>query len=361
MLGDFFKQSPSPLQSLLGQYYDPAEARKQAISQAMLQAGVGLLSQGPTPYKQSFLGSLAPGLAGAAQGMKQGRDDYTRSAFDAYALNSEQQKDRDAKEKERQEAEAKADSQKRFDAWLEQSGMSPAQKLYLKANPQAADNIHSNIFPKPAEPVDPLDQEYKRAQIASLNARTANAGQGGFEYTGPDGTTFRMGGKALTESQAKDAGFYNRASQVAPQLDKVAGNLNDYGSQIGKNAPVIGNLLKSDAYRQAEQLGREFLAPILRKDTGAAVTDEELATYGGMYLPQAGDDAATMNQKREARARAVQSLKVGVPPQAILMLEMQRQQGGGEGGSEDVSTPPDGIESDIWGAMTPEERALWQN
>jgi hypothetical protein len=51
---------------------DPAAFKMQALSQALLGLGAGMLGQGATPYPQSFLSSLARGGAGFASGLQQG-------------------------------------------------------------------------------------------------------------------------------------------------------------------------------------------------------------------------------------------------------------------------------------------------
>ena len=40
-----------------------------------------------------------------------------------------------------------------------------------------------------------------------------------------------------------------------------------------------------------------------------------------MYLPQPGDSAAVLAQKKASRQRAVQAIQIGLPPDAILKLE----------------------------------------
>lgn len=79
---------------------------------------------------------------------------------------------------------------------------------------------------------------------------------------------------------------------------------------IGDSA--LGNSLVSTERQQAEQSGREVLAAILRKDTGAAITQQEMDIYGRMYLPQPGDSDTVLNQKAEARTRALGSIRNGL-------------------------------------------------
>jgi hypothetical protein len=162
--------------------------------------------------------------------------------------------------------------------------------------------------------------------------------------TNPDGTvSVVQGAKPLTEGQSKDMVFVTRAAGALPIVDSLGEKLTSLTEKVGGDVPLIGNYLKSEEYQQAEQAGREFLAAILRKDTGAAVTDGELATYGATYLPQPGDKPANLAQKKAARARAVKAIEMGLPPQAILSLEGEGvdvpEMPGGEGEPEAVGMP----------------------
>lgn len=53
---------------------------------------------------------------------------------------------------------------------------------------------------------------------------------------------------------------------------------------------------------------KEWLAPILRKDTGAAVTDTEFLYYADMYIPAPEDGPELLKQKAEARQDAMIAL-----------------------------------------------------
>jgi hypothetical protein len=184
---------------------------------------------------------------------------------------------------------------------------------------------------------------------------------------GPDGTV-QIGGPPgkLTEQQSKDVGFYNRAYQVAPLLDGVDKDLVDGVSENVRGVPVFGNYLQTDEYRKARQLGDEFLLALLRKDTGAAVTDGEMALYGGTYLPRAGDDAETIRQKRASRARAIEGIRMGLGPAQILFNEREEQKKNGpqvSGGAPQYTPEQIAAAKSRWGVQTDAEaiQKLQQN
>lgn len=146
--------------------------------------------------------------------------------------------------------------------------------------------------------------------------------------TNPDGTVSitqgAVGGAGkLTEQQSKDMVFVTRANGALPIINKMGDNLASLTQFAGSQMPLVGNYLVSKEYQQAKQAGLEFLQAILRKDTGAAITPQETEEYGKVYLPQPGDSAAVLTQKKESRVRAVQAIQLGLPPNVILSLEQK--------------------------------------
>lgn len=120
--------------------------------------------------------------------------------------------------------------------------------------------------------------------------------------------------KQPTEAESKAAGYANRVLGATTRLNELyeAGvrKPDTLTSQLVKPDPhgVIQILAKTDKDRQFIQAARDWLAPILRKDTGAAVTDSELATYMDIYIPRFEDSNAVLRQKAKARVDAVRSL-----------------------------------------------------
>ena len=149
---------------------------------------------------------------------------------------------------------------------------------------------------------------------------------------GPDGqVSFVQGSgmKPLTEAQSKDTVFVTRASGALPKIDELGNELTSAAQNAVGGLP-FGNYAKTAKFQQAEQAGKEFLQAILRKDTGAAITAEETAEYGSVYLPRPGDSPEVLNQKQESRRRAVDAIKAGLPPQAILQMEKTGAMPGGQ-------------------------------
>jgi muramidase (phage lysozyme) len=162
----------------------------------------------------------------------------------------------------------------------------------------------------------PETPEYKQFMI------TEGKGAGIQFRAGPDGTfEFSENGtlKPFTEAQSKDNVFMTRAQNAMPLIDAFEQKLLNFGESAAGILPGgMGNYLQSEEYQLARDAGREFLATILRKDTGAAVTPSEEAMYGDMFLPRPGDKPKTVAAKRQRRALAAEAIGAGM---SVTQLE----------------------------------------
>jgi hypothetical protein len=187
----------------------------------------------------------------------------------------------------------------------------------------------------------PLRQQLLRSQIAQsqqgpepkymqVNGSIVEVGRGGAREVfngGPDQTKAPSGyvfnpqggldpipggpGDKLTETESKDALFAERMLRAEGDIQRVvpldaAGKPTGYDPTQAKNAlvpdkGVLANLVNSKEWQQYQRAARESLSAILRKDTGAAVTDEEFNTYFPTYFPIPGDSPEVVLQKQTAR------------------------------------------------------------
>lgn len=149
----------------------------------------------------------------------------------------------------------------------------------------------------------------------------------------PDGTlTIQQGGGAapgempkLTEGQSKDVGFLTRANAANDGLVGIDQEMTNLVARAANADPTGLSRMwaQSDNFQNAENAALEFKTAILRKDTGAAITPDEDRQYDRLYIPQPGDKQGLIVQKREARQRAVDALRAGIPSAAIASLEEQ--------------------------------------
>ena len=74
---------------------------------------------------------------------------------------------------------------------------------------------------------------------------------------------------------------------------------------------LVPNVFKSNARQQFEQAARAFVNSVLRRESGAVISDDEFKNKFKELIPQAGDGDAVKQQKAQARANAVASLREG--------------------------------------------------
>jgi hypothetical protein len=222
----------------------------------------------------------------------------------------------------------------KFQLDIEQAMQAPAptadmQNFQLaQENPDFAAHLSSKDAPNPPAQVGEYNfyaQQEKaagREPMSFLDFQAAQKGGGLTVTTNPDGTTtVQQGGSGgkLTEAQGKDLGFYTRGAQANLGLATLEGQLTDLVQQNAGAAPLgLGNYMRSPEFRQAKVEADNFLTALLRKDTGAAITDGEFNLYGPMFLPIPGDDPATIALKRQKRATALLGLRSGLGTAEIV-------------------------------------------
>lgn len=147
-------------------------------------------------------------------------------------------------------------------------------------------------------------------------------------------------GVKLTESQSKDLNYFGRGNSANERLEGQGSALTasasgERGAFRGladaaiRGIPFVGdsslaNSLVSTERQQAEQSGREIVSAILRKDSGAAITKQEMETYGKMFLPQPGDSDQVIAQKHESRRTALQGIRDGLGTAEALAAPLGR-------------------------------------
>jgi hypothetical protein len=85
------------------------------------------------------------------------------------------------------------------------------------------------------------------------------------------------------------------------------------GLGIGNLASGLVNQLRSPAERMYVTAQLAFIAGILRKESGAAISAPEYLQYARIYFPQPGDDADTLVYKRQLRQSEIDALQEEYP------------------------------------------------
>lgn len=172
-------------------------------------------------------------------------------------------------------------------------------------------------------------------------------------------------GRPLTESQANSLNYANRmleSHKILTGLEDtlsgaaIAGLATKEGASrawgVGGALGAAGNAMLSADQQKYEQAQRDFVNAVLRKESGAVISDEEFDNAKKQYFPQPGDSAAVLEQKRQNRARAIQGISAGAGPRQPVILrslgeyEFERRGKSKKGGQQ--------AEGNVGGAPSPD-------
>jgi hypothetical protein len=123
----------------------------------------------------------------------------------------------------------------------------------------------------------------------------------------------RPEGKGPTESQSTARLYVERMAEAEPVFEDLTPP--SYGSRAKEGLPGgIGNVMLTPESRQWFQAERNFINAVLRKESGAVISDAEFDNARKQYIPQPGDDPQTKEQKRRNRQTAIREIAGGAGP-----------------------------------------------
>lgn len=137
-------------------------------------------------------------------------------------------------------------------------------------------------------------------------------GQGGFTMAQGPGVTGGDALPTLTVDAAKNAGFLERLRTTAPIIDDLEQQGLSFGQQTAGVIPGgLGNFVRTPEFQKYDQARRDFVNAILRRESGAVISDSEFANAEAQYFPVPGDSPEVIAQKRGNRAAAVRGVEIG--------------------------------------------------
>jgi hypothetical protein len=152
------------------------------------------------------------------------------------------------------------------------------------------------------------------------------------------GTPLRGKGQAMTESQSNATAYGMRMKEANAILDTMA----KQGALRGANieaVPLVGESLgkvlpsvfggTSAAQQQVNQAKSNFITAVLRKESGAVISDSEFDREDKKYFPQVNDSPTVIKQKENARKLAIKAIEVQAGPGAKSIQQLQPSAGGG--------------------------------
>lgn len=178
-----------------------------------------------------------------------------------------------------------------------------------------------------------LAGDITQAEIAKAAAKAgAEKSATIFAETTPgaiEGQSRLKGEIARAESDAKGGTEYqNKAAAGASRAMRANAVLNGMEAS-GQTTPNLmswltseksfGSFVASKAEQQYFQAAREFVASVLRVESGAAVSETEFRRYYGTYFPVPGDSPQVVAQKAASREAIIRELAVQGGPMTNKM------------------------------------------
>lgn len=159
-----------------------------------------------------------------------------------------------------------------------------------------------------------LKNKKAQAETDKLNAETAKLRSDSTPSSGGGGPV--VGGVTLTGGPKTDVqratdGYATRISEA----NNVFSKTESYISKLSpgkftalRNTPGVLNFTKPAEFQQQEQAEKNFLNAVLRRESGAAISDSEFKSGRDQYFPQPGDSVPVLAQKKKSRETAYTNL-----------------------------------------------------
>lgn len=162
--------------------------------------------------------------------------------------------------------------------------------------------------------------------------------------------------RTFNQQQVISAEFANRMIAADQNVERIY-RRGFQGNEITRgDIPLVGGLIRGEDERQYDQAVDDFITAVLRRESGAAISQSEFDTAYRTYFPSIGDGPETIAQKQALRRRAIENMMAGSQGAFEEMFGDPRQPAPAE--AENGAVPP-GIDPVDWQYMTPEERALF--
>jgi hypothetical protein len=149
-----------------------------------------------------------------------------------------------------------------------------------------------------------LREGQAKAYNYGSRALNANGVVEALEATGEFGARFV---DVIEGDMAKIVGGVGAAVGIAGGFVGMAGGAAG-GAAAGTLAAPLLNTLRTDAQQEYLQAKVDFIASVLRKESGAAITASEYASENKRYFPQPGDKERVIAQKAQARRQVLAAL-----------------------------------------------------
>lgn len=122
------------------------------------------------------------------------------------------------------------------------------------------------------------------------------------------------GGRPARQDQEIASGFAQRMATAVPTISQYEDAGSSLGQWVAGKIPVFGNFITSPEYQQFDTAARDFVNAVLRRESGATITDQEFTNAYLQYIPQPGDSPERLAQKAAAREVALRNMQSAAGP-----------------------------------------------
>lgn len=195
-----------------------------------------------------------------------------------------------------------------------------AERANLKPGDPAIAYYDAAIAKETTRPTGPVTNVYSGSAISGVDEE-GNPIFAQLSRTGGDVAVvkgIRPAPKGMNEGQAKAAGFADRIVEANPVLDTAPPSV---GASFLSNAPG-GNFALTPDQQTFFQAERNFINAVLRRESGAVISDEEFSNARKQYIPQPGDSAQVLEQKRRNRETVKRSFSRDAGPSYQPVIDL---------------------------------------
>lgn len=311
------------------------DRRKKSLAEALKG-----MSEGMTPQQRILLEQFpelaAPEMAKSAFDKKQASGPFAGTGFDASAANIlvEGQKDPSIRSSPQYaiaysnltspKVVTDAEGRQMLYTPPVPKGIMPPMSGQPSGEAPAAPQLRPSIPPAarpsqqaaPQVPVAPYSEPTADPVASAMPPDVVTATPGG--VTPIPGT-----GKTPTEAQLKSSNYYTRMTGAAKTLNDETAleKYMEFGNWAKRAGGDWTEWMQGDEAQTYSTAAREWLAGLLRLDSGAQITAQDIQQLGPAYIPERGDSDSRLAYKAAARKRAEQAMRSNMLPEQILKAE----------------------------------------
>lgn len=145
--------------------------------------------------------------------------------------------------------------------------------------------------------------------------------------------------------QSLAAGFGKRLEQAENDFARLEGQKYSRADAGSGFESILPNMFQSKETQQQNQAERNFLTALLRRESGAVISDDEFASGSTQYFPRVGDSPEVLAQKKRNRDQVRASLKAEAGPawDQVALVSKEESKGPLMSKQNPASKAPDGM------------------